>query len=75
MEDLRNHLFATLESLRDEAEPMELERAKTIATVAGKLIDSAKVEVAFIKETGERDGSRFFEQKKLPAANGKALPS
>lgn len=52
MEDLRNHLFATLEALQDEDNPMDTNRARTIAEVAGKLIDSAKVEVEFLKEMG-----------------------
>lgn len=34
IEDLRNHLFAALEGLADKEEPMELDRAKTIADVA-----------------------------------------
>jgi hypothetical protein len=76
MEDLRNHLFATLEALRDEENPMELDRAKTIANVADKLIASAKVEVDFIEATGERDASKFFEKKQSPqlqTINGKSL--
>lgn len=48
MTDLRNHLFATLEALQDPDKPMEIERAKAIADVAKVLVDSAKVEVAFI---------------------------
>lgn len=50
--DLRDHLFMALESLRDEENPMDLDRAKTIATVAQVVINSAKVEVDFIKKTG-----------------------
>lgn len=48
MTDLRDHLFATLEALQDPDKPMEIERAKAIADVAKVLVDSAKVEVAFI---------------------------
>jgi hypothetical protein len=47
--DLRDHLFATIESLRDNDAPMELDRAKTIAEVAQVLINSAKVEVEAMK--------------------------
>jgi len=53
IEDLRNHLFATLEALQDPAKPMDIERAKTIAEVAQVIVNSAKVECEFIKATGE----------------------
>lgn len=53
IEDLRNHLFATIEGLLDRDEPMELDRAKTVADVAQVIINSAKVEVDFIKAAGE----------------------
>lgn len=52
IEDLRNHLFATLEALQDEEKPMDLDRAKVIAEVAQTVINSAKVEVDFAKVTG-----------------------
>ncbi len=54
IEDLRNHLFATLEALRDKDHPMELDRAKAIADVAQTIINSAKVEVDFIEATGAK---------------------
>jgi len=56
IEDLRNHLFETLESLKDKEAPMELERAETIAKVAQVIINSAKVEVDFLKHTGAAAG-------------------
>lgn len=59
IDDLRNHLFATLEALRDEDQPMDIERAKAIAQVAQVLVDSAKAENEFIKLTGA-DGSGFI---------------
>lgn len=49
IEDLRNHLFATIEALRDEDKPMEIDRAKAIADVAKVVIDSAKVEVDHLR--------------------------
>ncbi|HJW81971.1 MAG TPA: hypothetical protein VJ396_06980 [Acidiferrobacterales bacterium] len=52
IEDLRNHLFATLEALQDKENPMDIERAKVISGVAQTLINSAKVEVDFINATG-----------------------
>lgn len=50
--ELRTHLFATIRALRDKESPMDLERAKTISEVAKTVIDSAKVEVEYIKATG-----------------------
>ena len=43
IDDLRNHLFETLEMLKDPDCPMDLERAKTIADVAQVIVNSAKV--------------------------------
>lgn len=40
---VRQHLLDTLADLRNRENPMEIERAKAIAQVAGVLIDSAKV--------------------------------
>ena len=59
MEDLRNHLFATLEALQDEDNPMDLDRAKTIADVAQVVINTAKVEVQFLNTVGG-SGSDFI---------------
>lgn len=72
LSDLRNHLFATLEALRDEEKPMELERAKTIAQVANAVIASAKVEVDMVRAVNAFTpaSSDFFgmkeESRELP---------
>lgn len=65
IETLRTHLFATLASLRDTENPMEIERAKAIAEVARGIVDSAKVEVDFVKATGAR-GSGFIHELEGP---------
>ena len=52
MNDLRNHLFATIEALQDEAKPMDIGRAKAVCEVADRLIDTAKVEVKFHEVIG-----------------------
>jgi hypothetical protein len=66
IEDLRNHLFATIESLMDEDKPMDLDRAKAIADVSQVIINSAKVEIDFINKVGGV-GTNFIpqEQRKL----------
>ncbi|WP_369301716.1 hypothetical protein [Pseudomonas sp. N2-5-1-1] len=68
MTDLRNHLFATLEALQDPDKPMDIERAKAIAEVGKVLVDSAKVEVMFIKAMdGDAQSTGFIESvKELP---------
>lgn len=58
--DLRSELFSTLRALKDKEKPMDIDRAKAIAEVAGKIIDSARVEVDFAKVTGHNTGSGFL---------------
>lgn len=52
IDDLRNHLFATLEALQDDDKPMDLDRAKAIAEVSQVIINSAKVEIDFLNKVG-----------------------
>lgn len=59
MNDLRDHLFVALERLGDDdlmSDPAKLEaetqRAKAIVNVSNSLIESAKVEIDFLKVTG-----------------------
>ncbi len=60
IEDLRNHLFATLEGLLDPEKPLEVERAKAIAQVASVMVESAKVEVKALEILGA-DRSGFLQ--------------
>lgn len=60
IEDLRNHLFAALEALSDADKPMEIDRARAIADVGKTIIESAKVEVDYLKVTGAIRGSAFM---------------
>ena len=63
IEDLRAHLFATIEGLRDETKPMDIDRARAVAEVAGQIILTAKVEVDHLRVTGGA-GSGFLEAPK-----------
>lgn len=63
--DLRNHLFATIESLNDPDNPMDIERAKAVSEVAQVIINSAKLEVDFIKATGRSEGTGFIPEEKV----------
>jgi hypothetical protein len=66
IEDLRNHLFATLEALQDDEKPMDIERARAISEVAQTIINSAKVEVEFLKATGKERGTGFIATEGRP---------
>ncbi|HUF02832.1 MAG TPA: hypothetical protein VMM38_01510 [Aridibacter sp.] len=66
MTDLRDHLFETIEMLKDG--DMELDRAKAINEVARTLVSSAKVEVDAIKAI-DATGSDF-----LNVHDGRFLP-
>jgi hypothetical protein len=55
--DLRDHLFAALERLDNDelsAEELqkELDKAEAVAQIGNVIINSAKIEVEFIKATG-----------------------
>ncbi len=54
--DLRNHLFATLEGLTDEENPMDVNRAKAVASVAQSIINSVKVEIDYQKLVDKQNG-------------------
>jgi hypothetical protein len=56
IEDLRNHLFDTIEMLKTDDVKMTIEKAKTIADVSQVIINSAKLEVDFIRATDKMDG-------------------
>lgn len=58
--ELRGHLMAALAALRDRDTPMEPDRARAMAQVGSVLIDSAKVEIEYLKTTGQ-DRSDFLE--------------
>ncbi len=72
VKDLRNDLFDTLDKLKSGK--MEIDKAKAITNVAQTIVNSAKVEVDFIKAVGGiATGSGFIpleakrlESKKTP---------
>lgn len=54
--DLRNHLFEVIEMLKDDDQnSMTIEKAKAIVDVSQAIINTAKVEVDYIRAT---DGVR-----------------
>lgn len=70
--DLRDHLFATLEALRDDEKPMDIDRAKAVADVARVIVESAKVEVQMLEATGSASGTGFIPEELSPIDRAKA---
>ena len=60
IDQVRQSLLDTLADLRNKENPMDIDRAKAVATVASVLVDSARVENEYIKLTGS-DRSNFIE--------------
>jgi hypothetical protein len=60
IDQVRSALLDTLKDLRNKEQPMDIERAKAVATVASVLVDTAKVENEYLKITGQ-DKSNFLE--------------
>lgn len=60
IDQVRRSLLDTLADLRDRQNPMEIDRARAVATVAAQLIDSARVENEYLKLSGQ-DRSNFLE--------------
>lgn len=60
VEDLRNHLFVTIEGLLDTDKPLDIERAKAVAQVGSVMVEMAKVEVKALEILNGR-GSQFLQ--------------
>ncbi len=77
--DLRDHLFETIEALKDPESPMEIERAKAISGVAQTIINSAMAEIKLLEAVnGSAPASKKFfdfpeEDRLLPAGPGRRL--
>lgn len=76
IETVRQHLLDTLRDLRDRENPMDLDRAKTVAQVATVLVDSARAENEFLKITGGDRSSFVGEQphRALPVPSPTPTP-
>lgn len=60
IEDLRDHLFEMLENLKDKDAKIDIDRYRLGNSIAHSLINSAKVEVEYIKATGAVNGTGFI---------------
>jgi len=72
--DLRDHLFETLEDLKDKDAPMDLDRARAIRDVAQTLINAAKVEVDYLRTAGELLGQTVDFNSEFFPGHRPALP-
>jgi hypothetical protein len=72
LQDLRDHLFATIEALQDEDQPMDVARARAVAEVAGTIISTAKLEIDYAEAFGVVPGSGFVALDTDP--DGEHLP-
>lgn len=75
--ELRSHLFDTLKGLKNGT--IDIDKAKAISLVADTIIDTAKVEVDFIRVSGE-NGTQFIaaqsEKPKIsPTPTGEVVRS
>ncbi len=71
MADVRNHICAQIERLSDEDISVEdlkkeVSRGKAISELSKQFIESAKVEVAYLKAVGaDETDSSVFERKQI----------
>ena len=64
---LRDILFEELRSLGKDATSADIERAKAKSDIAQTIINSAKVEIDFMKQADSATGTGFIpEAEKLP---------
>lgn len=63
--DLRDALFAELRALGDKSQAVDLDRTRAIVDVSQTLINSARVEVEFVKAIGGK-GSGFITGQPAP---------
>jgi len=71
IQDLRNMLFEQIERLMDDDADLEIEtqRAEAVAQIASVLVQSAKVEVDFLRMVGAEGSGTGF----IPMDNQKQL--
>ncbi|NMY06374.1 hypothetical protein HBO12_25795 [Pseudomonas sp. WS 5059] len=74
LSDLRDHLFAQLEAVReatDENLAKEVSRAQSVSDISRVLIESAKVEIDYFRHIGGENGASSFIESKpaLPPVN------
>ena len=70
---LRQELLSTLADLRNRDNPMDPNRARAVAEVASVLVDTAKVEVEYLR-VSKQDRSSFLDSPAhVPALPGASV--
>lgn len=59
IQDLRHHLFETIEMLKDKE--IDIATAKAIAEVSQVIVNTAKVEIQFIRATESNKDTGFIQ--------------
>lgn len=77
---VRQHLLDTLADLRNKDNPMDIDRARAVADVASVIVNTAKVEVEYLKATNQTHtpflevppdaGFRTITAEETPLPNG-----
>ena len=62
IQDLRHHLFETIEMLKDKE--IDVNTARVIAEVGQVIVNTAKVEVSFIRATQITEDTGFIKLEK-----------
>ncbi len=65
--DLRAILQATLSELQDKDNPGDIARARAISEVSGRVIDTVRMEIDYLRATGAKRGSGFIPHVEQPA--------
>jgi hypothetical protein len=73
--DVRTALFKVLDGLMDKESPMDLERARAVNETAQVIINSAKVEVDFLKVVHGDGEAPFLANPEGTPAPQSALPT
>lgn len=72
--ELRDILFDTIRQLKDKDSPMDIDRAEAINHSAQTIINTAKVEVDYIRTTGAMTQTDFLPVQQIkpvaPPLNG-----
>jgi hypothetical protein len=72
MADLNEILFETLQTLKDDEKPLDILRATQINKTAQTIIALGKLEIEFIKATGQKpEGHLFNKRLSAGSTNGK----
>jgi hypothetical protein len=74
IKDLRETLFETIAAVRDEKNPMSVDKANAIAGLAREITSSMKMELDFRKQMGIKGGSEFLPDAVPPAHPRLATP-